>query len=257
MNISYYWENKVERSKIAKRHTLKMWKIYKDEIYDCVSKTEIFSNDVSYSLDNHKEQKIVLTDEDSVSAIFNHQKGRVCALNFASFKYPGGGFINGSRAQEECLCHESFLYNVLNEFNTSFYEDNKKYINKNLYINRALYSSDVRFFKDDKNCLADVLTCAAPNFASAFKYNNVSKEENFVVLEDRIKFVLNIASTKKVDTLILGAWGCGVFGQDPSVVASLFVKELVNHKDIENIIFAVIDKNSANYLAFKEILENY
>ena len=62
---------------------------------------------------------------------------------------------------------------------------------------------------------------------------------------------------KKVDTLILGAWGCGVFGQDPSVVASLFVKELVNHKDIENIIFAVIDKNSANYLAFKEILENY
>ncbi len=254
MDISYYWQNKQERSIIAKKHTLDMWKGYSDEIYDCVSKTEVFSNEVINPLNKPKEQSITLTDEDSVSAVFNHQKGRVCVLNFASFKYPGGGFVRGSRAQEECLCHESFLYNVLNEFDKTFYEENREDSNNSLYLNRALYSPDIRFFKNDNSCLADVLTCAAPNFSSAYKYNHVSKLKNSVALKQRSQFILNICSTKNVDTLILGAWGCGVFGQDPSEVVNLFVEELKNHKDIENVIFAVIDKESDNYKAFKKVL---
>lgn len=254
MDISYYWQNKQERAIIAKKHTLDMWKSYSDEIYDCVSKTEVFSYEVINPLNKQKEQSITLTDEDSVSAVFNHQKGRVCVLNFASFKYPGGGFVRGSRAQEECLCHESFLYNVLNEFDKTFYEENREDLNNSLYINRALYSPNIRFFKNDNSCLADVLTCAAPNFSSAYKYNHVSKWENSTVLKQRAEFILNICSKKNVDTLILGAWGCGVFGQDPSEVAILFIEELKNHRDIGNVIFAVIDKESENYKAFKKVL---
>ena len=152
--------------------------------------------------------------------------------------------------------YEEFLYNVLNEFDKTFYEENRENCHDSLYTNRALYSPNVRFFKGDRNCLTDVLTCAAPNYTSAYKYNCVSKEENTKALEDRVKFVLDIASKEKVDTLILGAWGCGVFGQDPSEVVKLFIAELFNHKDIENIVFAVIDKDSENYLAFKDVLEN-
>ena len=107
MDISYYWQNKEERARIAQKHTLDMRKNYSDEIYDCVSKTVIFSNVVANPLSSSTKQSITLTDEDSVLAVFNHQKGKVCVLNFASFKYPGGGFIRGSRAQEECLCRQS------------------------------------------------------------------------------------------------------------------------------------------------------
>ena len=66
--------------------------------------------------------------------------------------------------------------------------------------------------------------------------------------------MLDIASNKNVNILILGAWGCGVFGQDPSEVAKLFVEELKNHKDIENIIFAIVDKESKNYRAFEQVI---
>ena len=256
MNISYYWENKEERSRIAKDHTSKMYKFYSDEIYNCVSKTEIYVDKVDNPLNDVREQKIVLTDEDSVSAVFNHRDGKVCVLNFASYKHAGGAFLNGSRAQEECLCHESFLYNVLNEFNDIYYEKNLEDLNRGLYTNKALYSPDVRFFKGDKNCLADVITCAAPNYTTGYRYKTVLKEENSKVLKDRIKFILNIASNKNVDTLILGAFGCGVFGQDPYEVAKYFLDELEYHKDIENIVFAVIDKDSENYKAFKEIIKN-
>ena len=66
--------------------------------------------------------------------------------------------------------------------------------------------------------------------------------------------MLDIVSNKNVNTLILGAWGCDAFGQDPSEVANLFVEELKNHKDIENIIFAIVDKESKNYRAFEQVI---
>lgn len=251
-----YFEGKEKRIIKAEKHTEEMWKNYKDEIYSCVSKTKHYSDKffISIKRDN-KKQIIALTDEDSVSAIFGHQKGKVCVLNFASYKNPGGMFLIGSKAQEECLCHESFLYNVLSNFTDNYYLPHLQTLNKSLYTNEALYTPNVRFFYNDKECLADVLTCAAPNYAAASKYSRVSMVENLKVLKDRTRFVLDIVSKENVDTLILGAWGCGVFGQDPSEVARYFLNELKNHQDIENIVFAVIDKNSENYLAFKRILE--
>ena len=252
-----YFEGKEERAIKADNHTEEMWKKHTDEIYDCVAKTKRYSNNISTMPRTAKKQQIVLTDEDSVSAVFNHQKGRVCVLNFASYKNPGGMFLKGSKAQEECLCHESFLYNVLNEFIDGYYSPHLKTLNKALYTNEALYSPGVKFIRNKKECLADVLTCAAPNYKAAYKYQNVSREQNSKVLKDRTKFVLDIASNEGIDTLILGAWGCGVFGQEPSEVAECFLEELKNHQDIENIVFAVIDKNSENYKAFENCIKGY
>ena len=48
-----------------------------------------------------------------VKELFDEEKESICALNFASYKNPGGKFMDGSSAQEECLCHESILYEVL------------------------------------------------------------------------------------------------------------------------------------------------
>ena len=171
---------------------------------------------------------------DTVSALFAYGKGRTALLNFASFTHPGGGFLNGSRAQEECLCQESTLYEVLSAFSDSFYRENKALMNRSLYTDRLLYSPAIRFQHKESGregreaeriseTDADVITCAAPNLTSAQRFGNVTDAENNETLGRRIDFLLRAASVMEADTLILGAFGCGVFGQDARTVMPHFI----------------------------------
>lgn len=259
---SIYWEKKQANAEKALMHTCKMETEYKDEIQKCIESTIIYDdiNITPTNVDKHdKIMNINLVSFDSVSSALCASE-KVCVLNFASFKNPGGMFMKGSSAQEECLCHESFLYNVLKEL-PDFYEYNKKNLNKALYMNRALYSPNVLFVRDPdivKN--VDVLTCAAPNYAAAAEYCKVDKDTNSKVLRDRIRFVLSIIKEQKVNSVILGAYGCGVFGQDPEEVITIFLEEINNlfsTNDITKFIFAVIDPDSSNYQAFKRVIDTY
>lgn len=256
-NTSQYWINKEQREQTAKEHTEQMDYDFFDEIKDCVAETFEYSPDFKIDLKdyNHEDTKtnIILCDLDSVSAIFEYKDEVTAVLNFSSYKNPGGMFIKGSKAQEECLCHESYLYNVLREM-SDFYAWNNQHKNKALYLNRALYTEDVLFERDDRYAYCDVLTCAAPNKTAAQKYCNVSNKKNFEVLESRIKFVMDIAAYSEAKTLILGAYGCGVFGQDPYEVAKIF-KEILDKypKLFKTVVFAIPNKNSENYKAFKEV----
>ena len=83
----------------------------------------------------------------------------------------------------------------------------------------------------------------------------VQSQENFTTLESRIKFVIDIAEEQQVETLILGAFGCGVFGQDPKEVAQLFKKYLAKTSYIHNVIFAIPNKGNPNYSIFKCIFQ--
>lgn len=255
--IKEYWDNKNERAKIAQKHTRIMEEKYSEEILECISSTKLYSTYFKYDKESpKKEQKIILKSCDSVTAVFEEiaYTNNVAVLNFASYKNPGGMFINGSIAQEECLCHESFLYNVLREF-PDYYEWNSRHKNKALYMNRALYSPNIIFEKNDKKASAGVITCAAPNISTGRKYQNVSDEENLKSLRKRIKFILDIAIENNVESLILGAFGCGVFGQNPTDVASIFKMYLQReYKGYFNrIVFAIPDKNGENYKKFKEV----
>ena len=163
-------------------------------------------------------------------------------------------FLNGSKAQEECLCHESFLYNVLSQFVLEFYDWNNRHKNKALYLNRGLFSSGVWFFRENSHVECSVITCAAPNKSAAQKYQNVSDEENTRVLRSRIKFVLDMAKDNNVNTLILGAYGCGVFGQDATEVANIFKEYLTTtHKCFYNVVFAVPSGRDGNYEKFVKV----
>ena len=236
--------------------------IFSKEIQYSKKNTIIYNVDFVFKDRNitiENNTNIIVDDIDSVSAIFKYNtKGKTTILNFASYKNPGGGFINGSKAQEECLCHNSFLYNVLKEYENTFYEWNRKHLNKSLYLNRALYSKNILFFNDKTNekTYCDVITCPAPNKKAAQEYSKITNKENYKVLEDRIRFVLEIAKENEVETLILGAFGCGVFGQDSREVATIF-KKLI-HNDYANvfkkIIFAIPSGNN-NYMNFKNIFK--
>ena len=262
-----YWNNKEKRAEKAREHTQLMEYYYSDEIKDIVEFDTKEYNDgfeINHKTYTREHTEFILEDTDSVSAILKYATEyddedlyTTAVLNFASYKNPGGKFIEGSKAQEECLCHESYLYNVLKEFDGTFYEWNRRHKNNALYLNRALYSYSVRFMRGEKFRYCDVITCAFPNKKASQKYCGTSDEENSKVLRDRIDFVLKIAKDNLVENLILGAYGCGVFGQDPYEVAQIF-KELLTtkYKCFDKVIFAIPDKKGENYIAFKEVLKD-
>ena len=245
--------NKKERAIQAVNHFYKMEKEYSDKIAWCNARTKYYSGFVPGSIVNKTNEKkfnyLEIWETDTVNAIkeavSEFPDSKIAALNFASFKYPGGGFLKGSSAQEESLCHKSILYNILRR-QEDFYGENKNLINRGLYWNRAIYSPNV-LFEDSYNC--DIITCAAPNKKEAER-NGVTDEENTNALKERISFILDIAAKNKVDILILGAFGCGAFGQDPNEVKKIFMK-LSNNYIFKKIIFAI--PNGSNLDAFRSL----
>ena len=246
-----YWENKKLKAEKAKKHTKEMQEKYSNEIELSIKNTFIFENCDFILYKNNNLPKILLTQDDSVSAILKYHEGKTAVLNFASYKNPGGMFLKGSSAQEESLCHESNLYNVLSAFDNSYYAENRKFLNKGLYKNRALITPDIIFQrKDNPPIKCDVITCAAPNFSSANKYCNVSRDENNKALKSRIEFIYSIVEYMGYNTIILGAFGCGVFKQDPYKTAEYF--KIFNYSSANKIIYAILP--GANFDAFKKIL---
>jgi uncharacterized protein (TIGR02452 family) len=82
------------------------------------------------------------------------------------------------------------------------------------------------------------------------EYRNITK--------NKIRLMLSLAAKNGVKNLILGAWGCGVFKNNPEVISGYFHEILVDecYSGLFNqVIFAVInDENSAgnNYEIFKK-----
>ena len=149
---------------------------------------------------------------------------RPLVLNFAAGRNPGGGFLEGARAQEESLCRSSGLYACL--------EGNPMYACHKgcdcLYSHSAIYSPDVPVFRaDDGTRLAQpwpcsFITCAAVNSRVVLGQDRGRRREVRDAMHERIHRVLAIAATQGHGSLVLGAWGCGAFGNDPEEIAGLF-----------------------------------
>lgn len=251
-----YWTDKEQRAATARKHTENMQLEYSGQIEKAVIDTKIYDTDFKLDANANKNRaEITVINSDTVHAGHLYcNNGKTAILDFASYKNPGGMFINGSKAQEECLCHVSYLYNVLSQFTDKFYKWNNENKNRALYFNRALYSPGILFFDDGENFCCDVIVCAAPNKAAAQRHGKVSVKENTDVLKCRIKFVLDIAADNHVDTLILGAFGCGVFGQDAEEVAGIFKEYLSNaYGCFTKVIFAVPSDKTNNLSTFKKV----
>lgn len=244
--------NKEERKVIAEKHFKEMSKKQiKDFTTISVNNSKIYGDVVKFNTN------ISVIDSTTENAILNFSSNEKipCVLNFASFTRPGGGFIKGSIAQEEALCHVSNLYNVLLTFKDKYDENyNHPGFNSGLYDNWAIYSPDIYFNINGVERFANVITCAAPNYSVYKTKSNNTNLYNYI-LHSRIKYVLDIARDNNQDTLILGAFGCGVFGNDPYVVARFFKETLENHK-FKNVIFAIPNSSNDNYKAFKEVFNN-
>ncbi|MFF2502903.1 TIGR02452 family protein [Streptomyces sp. NPDC058067] len=150
----------------------------------------------------------------------------VAALNFASARNPGGGYLNGAQAQEEALCRASALYTCL--LRARDFYDHHRADRDPFYTDRVIHSPAVPVFRDDRGHLLDrpyavgFLTSPAPNAGVVRRRTPDRAGEIPAALAARAERVLETAAANGYRRLVLGAWGCGVFQNDPAQVAAAF-----------------------------------
>jgi uncharacterized protein (TIGR02452 family) len=170
-------------------------------------------------------------------------------LNFASAKNPGGGFLNGALAQEECIARATGLY--LCQHRAKEYYSFHRGLNTCLYSDHMIYSPEVPVLKDEEGnllpslTLATIITSSAVN-AGVIRRNEISKIDQIVpLMRKRVEKLLALCLHHQHETIVLGAWGCGVFQNDPEEIAELFAEALGGkfRNQFKRVVFAVYTKN--------------
>lgn len=265
-----------------KHHAKDVLELIDRGFYHASGETVVIQDLVQYSLDNSRlykpeqlsnqverllagaEPTIEVTNATTQQAAQSMAaSGPVVILNFASARNPGGGFLNGAKAQEEDLCRCSALYPTLLR-HQEYYDSNRNHSSL-LYTDHAILSPNVPFFKTSgtgdfltEPFLASVITAPAPNTKP---YLAQSGDPNLLekCFERRWKIVLAIASDTGVPNVLLGAWGCGAFGGDPKM-ASRTAKNALAYfgQAFDRVVFAIPGKgkqSKRNLDVFAKTLE--
>lgn len=188
----------------------------------------------------------------------NDPNAKVLVLNFANPVSPGGGVRHGAKAQEEDLCRRSTLLASLEGRQAAAYYKYHKKLNSLISSDAVILSPYVEIIKDSNNNLlkdsavVSVITCAAPIHKAS---ENNKKEDLEKIFYRRIKGILQVAATHDYRYLVLGAFGCGAFGNDVAMVARQFFKVLKGIKSdsgndkefFKEIAFAVKDDSESLY----------
>lgn len=242
-------------------------------VRDCLDATRLFSptelkrlrNDVLANSAAGFQTTLEVVNETTlagVARLLADSPGPVAALNFASAKNPGGGFLNGSQAQEESLARSSALHASLVRA-WEFYERHRA-SSSLLYSDAMILSPGCPVFRDDEGGLLDLpyevgfITSAAPNAGAAATNRPDELPAIPDVFRRRSEYVLAVAAAHGYDRLVLGAWGCGVFRNAPTVVADAFACHLqgVWAGRFERVVFSVLDMSASQetFEAFRSAL---
>lgn len=225
--------------------------------------------------------KVVVSKKRTYEAASGYRGQHVAVHNFASASNPGGGVVNGANAQEECLCRCSGLYFSLNSpaMWDGFYQPHRD-AHDPIHNDDIIYTPNVTVFKSDTatpQLMAesdwydvDVITCAAPNLRSqpSNRYNSgdgnrqtMMRDKDLLALhEKRLRRILEVVLSEGCDTIILGAFGCGAFQNNPEVVALAnrnVIKDYLHA--FKNIEFAVYcsPRDESNFKIFERVLKVY
>jgi uncharacterized protein (TIGR02452 family) len=196
------------------------------------------------------------TLQGSARIVESGQYRHVGVLNFASAKHPGGGFLGGAKAQEESLARSSGLYRSL--LRCSDYYSFHRHLKTSLYSDWMIYSPDCPVFRTDRGDWLEApytvsfITSPAPN-AGAIQANephNLAKVPS--TFRERTSKLLALAVHHGCDALVLGAWGCGAFRNDPNVVAPIFWEHLGPEGQFwgrfKKVLFSVLDTSKTQFI---------
>lgn len=241
-----------------------------DSVRDSINSTKLYYAEdyPEINMDKNNVCTLSVTRERTFESAENlhevYPDARIGVLNFASAVNAGGGVILGASAQEECLCRCSTLYPCLatKELKKNFYNYHRFSFDFR-YTDACIYTPDIMVIKSDtvfpesvdesRWYNVDVLTCAAPNLSLSFLPKNKLSE----IHKKRGTHILSIAIANGIDVLVLGAFGCGAFRNDPETVADAYKKILPDFMGyFKEIRFAVYCSSShtKNYDAFRKIL---
>ncbi len=214
-----------------------------------------------------KQAEMSLVNAATVKAILSFAElgyEQVGVLNFASAKNAGGGFLNGAMAQEESLAASSGLYGTQLK-HEGYYLANRA-TRSMMYTDHAIYSPDVVFFRDERFQLLDqpvaasVLTLPAVNMGQVL-LKGEDADQARIVMKDRMRLALSIFAHQGDRYIILGAYGCGVFRNDPAEVARWWQELLVDEgygRCFDHVQFAILEssKKDNSYRAFEQRFQN-
>lgn len=201
--------------------------------------------------------------------LFSGKKANnILVLNFANPVNPGGGVRRGARAQEEDLCRKSsLLFSLESDYAQRYYRYNKS-IHTYMGSDAIILTPNVEIIKDvngdllEESVIVSVMTCAAPMITQGME--GLNDEQYKELFYNRICGMLKCAAYWGYQALVLGAFGCGAFGNDAKLVSDLFYKALkefnydgMRAKDFfRRIDFAVLDKTPGQY-NFNEFNRNF
>lgn len=256
-----------------------------ESVVEAKKKTKVYYEDdyPQFDMSAVKDEQISVTGDRSYQAAMRLTKEnpgkRIAVMNFANAFHAGGGVTKGAGAQEECLCRCSTLYPLLyrKSLRDSYYKHHHD-LNTSKASDSLIYTEGVVICKTDdahpkrmtqeKWVKVDVITIAAPdlrsksNMYAAVVGNGtyMNNAELFGYHVKRAMHMLTVAASKGADILVLGAFGCGAFQNDPAVVAKAYKIALEEFpKVFDKIEFAVYcsPKDQRNYDEFRKILGQY
>lgn len=236
-------------------------------------------NETSHASENYRHTPVLLNATTIEATLFFKQDNpdkKVGILNFASATNPGGGVTKGANAQEESLCRVSTLYDCLNNqvVMDGFYNPNRE-SGDSLHTDTCIYTPDVAIIKSDravpldKPVYVDVISCSAPNLRDkpSNDYNpgdktrvDINEEELLDLHIKRANQIFRVAIDNNIDILIIGAFGCGAFKNNPRIVAKAY--KIITDKYIDRfdlVVYAIPTKvkyiggakdTDPNYTAF-------
>ena len=236
---------------------------------------ELFKNvkaDVDRS-PNLPQTPVRVINADTIDAALDLQHNSVaplpvCILNMANEDDIGGGFLNGAMAQEECLCYRSSLFLTL-------YSGERYYPIADTY---TLYSPHILVIRDGDFDLLDfrnpsnldvlsVVSAAAicrPRLTKSVAKGTLTYRDtrDALLTMEKMRAILRCVISKGHRQVVLGAFGCGAFGNPNDVVADMWANVL---QEIEfacgwwnDVIFAVLDKTTlpdGNFEVFRHRLD--
>lgn len=227
---------------------------------------------IDYPHSRHKNGKITVTSRKTMEAAAAHKGMHVAVLNFASPFSPGGGVHIATLTQEECLCRETTLWPCISVERCidDFYGRHEQSASNWLGNADMIYTPDVKVFKsphkipelmDESDWYdIDVITMSAPIFSWAKTGGKISDDKMIDVFVHRFEKIVQKAADENVDVLILGAFGCGAFGNDPAIVAAAAARVMETYKCTELfdvVEFACYGPGKKNYRMFRLVLDRY
>ena len=232
-----------ERKVQAEKHSGLMRSAFAKETAACVEAAVIYEEGEGRSLElpdaPFPTTETYVVTSFAPEAIYRDGKGKTAVVDPVSFTRPGGAYLDGSFGPEQILCADSNLFEVLSDIAAEYHQKNRDYRRGMLFTDRALYLPEVTFLRGGEVRPVDVIAVAEPLRARALE-NHRSERECDNALRDRIETLLRIAAANEVETLVVGAFGCGRQGSDPEAVIALFKAWIEAHPGaIGRIVFAV------------------